>query len=55
MIEELIRTGKLAWYAKWKTKDTSILLILHGDRGELAFEISYSSIALSRLEKKPPL
>jgi hypothetical protein len=30
MIEEAIRTGKLAWYSKWKTKDTSILLILHG-------------------------
>jgi hypothetical protein len=55
MIEELIRTEKIAWYSKWKTKDTSILLILHGNRGELAFEISYSSIALSRLEKEPPL
>ena len=55
MIEELIRTGKLAWYSKWKTKDSAILLIVHGNRGEIAFEISYSSIALSRLEMDPPL
>lgn len=55
MIEELIRTGKLAWYSKWKTSDTSILLIVHGSSGEIAFEIAYSSIALNRLEKEPPL
>lgn len=55
MIDEAIRANKSMWYSKWKMKDTSILLLLRGDSGDMNFEISYSSTALSHLEEKAPL
>jgi hypothetical protein len=46
LIEKIIRSGKLAWYSQWKTKDTSIILLLRGSAGDLVYEIGYSSIDL---------
>jgi hypothetical protein len=46
LIEKTIRSGKLAWYSQWKTKDTSIILLLRGSAGDLVYEIGYSSIDL---------
>jgi hypothetical protein len=55
MIDAAIRANKTAWYSKWKTKDTSILLLLRGDSGHMNFEIGYSSTSLKQLEEKAPL
>ena len=55
VMENAIRQAKGYWSSKWKTEDTDILLLLHGGKGDLAFEISYSSINLEHLEKDLPL
>jgi hypothetical protein len=56
MIREAIQDGKTAWYAQWRVKeDTSIILIVGGKSGEMTFEIVYASIALRSLERKAPL
>jgi hypothetical protein len=56
MIREAIQNGKTAWYAEWRVKeDTSIILIVGGKSGEMTFEIAYASIALRSLERKAPL
>lgn len=55
VMENAIRDKKGYWSSAWETKDTDILLFLHGEAGKLIFEISYSSIKLRDLEKDSPL
>lgn len=55
MIEDAIRAKKTFWYSQWKTKDTLIILLLRGDKGEMLMEIGYSNTTLSHLENKVPL
>ena len=49
LADKLIREGKAWWYSTWETKDTLILLYLHGNKGRIIFEISYDSLKLKRL------
>lgn len=55
VMENAIRRAKGYWSSSWETKDSDILLLLHGKGGDLVFEISYSSINLQHLEKDVPL
>jgi hypothetical protein len=51
MTREAIQNRKTAWYSKWNTKDTAVLLILHGDSGHLNLELGYSSILLGNIRE----
>ena len=49
LMDKSIREGKAWWYSAWESKDTLILLHLHGNKGRIIFEISYASLLLKRL------
>lgn len=52
LMDKSIREGKAWWHSVWKTKDTLILLYLHGHDGRIIFEISYASRKIKRLKNE---